>query len=81
MPSKRHHSYFKLDRHTKEFMQKMLFSDYLNQGMEDDPVDLVGFLHKRIVNDLKYYINKEEYEMACLLHDIIEKFEERLDEY
>ena len=81
LPTTRHRNYFKLDNHDRDFVQKMLFSDYLNSGIEDDPKDMVEYIHIKIVNDLDYYIHEEEYEMAQLLYDIIEKFEERLEYY
>lgn len=79
--TQRHDRYFDLDRHTKEFVQHQLFVDYINEANDDKALDLPAFVYEALLNDQQYYIDNEDYEMAGLLKDIINRFKQRLEYY
>ncbi len=39
------------------------------------------FVYEALLNDREYHIDNEDYEMAGLLNDIINRFKERLEYY
>ena len=70
-----------MDNHTKAFVQHQLFVEYLDAAGDDKPLDLSMFVYEALLNDREYYIDDEDYEMAGLLNDIINRFKERLEYY
>lgn len=70
-----HRDYFRVDDNTREFIQQMLFLDYMEDAHHEDlPNGMDVFVYEALNNDMQYYIAVEEYEMTALLADIIKRF-------
>lgn len=74
LKSELHRDYFSLDAGTKEFLQRMLFFDYLEEAEEDAKGNVNEFMYEVLLNDLDYYTYYEIYEMAALMSDILKRF-------
>ena len=75
-----HRDYYRVDVNTREFIQQMLFLDYIEEASQHTTTSRINSLaYEALINDLAYYIQEEEYEMAGLLTATLKRFKGSLE--
>lgn len=77
-------NYLQLDDEQKDFIQRLLFLDYVEdweQSLFKKGGRGLPSVKVRIEQDLKYLVNDEEYEQAQLYYDILKRYENDFDDF
>ena len=78
-----HDDYFELDEEQRDFLQRLLFLDYL-EALEEMKFKLLGrrpHLAYVIQADMQYHIENESYETAQLYMDIAKRFKKEIIDF
>jgi len=74
-----HDDYFQLDAEQRDFLQRLLFFEYIEElEVMDFKLGRTSCLAQLLYDDMQYHIENESYETAQLYMDIARRFKKEI---